>query len=59
MTGLSDFAYAQVRLQSRFGQRADEHVWLRLHNILDLASYLQVAQQTPLRPWVTWHRFYP
>lgn len=52
MTGLSDFAYAQVRLQSRFGQRADEHVWLRLHNILDLASYLQVAQQTPLRPWV-------
>jgi len=52
MTGLSGFAYAQVRLQSRFGQRADEHVWLRLHNILDLASYLQVAQQTPLRPWV-------
>jgi hypothetical protein len=52
MTGLSDFAYAQVRLQSRYGQRADEQVWLRLHNILDLASYLQVAQQTPLRPWV-------
>lgn len=52
MTGLSDFVYAQVRLQSRYGQRADEHVWLRLHNILDLASYLQVAQQTALRPWV-------
>ena len=52
MTGQSNFAYAQVRLQSRFGQRADQHVWLRLHNILDLASYLQVAQQTPLRPWV-------
>ncbi|MDX2486396.1 MAG: hypothetical protein QNL03_02750 [Gammaproteobacteria bacterium] len=52
MTALSDFAYAQVRLQSRYGQRADEHVWLRLHNILDLASYLQVTQQTALRPWV-------
>ncbi len=52
MTGLSDFVYAQVRLQSRFGQRADEQAWLRLHNVLDLASYLQVAQQTALRPWV-------
>ena len=52
MRGLSDFAYAQVRCQSRFGLRAEEQVWLRLHNILDLASYLQVAQQTPLRPWV-------
>jgi hypothetical protein len=52
MSGLSDFSYAQVRLQSRFGQRADEQVWLRLHTILDLASYLQTAQQTALRPWV-------
>lgn len=52
MTGLSDFAYAQVRLQSRYSQRADEHVWQRLRNINDFASYLQVAQQTPLRPWV-------
>ncbi len=52
MTGLSEFSYAQVKLQSRYGQRADEHVWLRLHNILDLDSYLQAAQQTPLRPWV-------
>lgn len=52
MTGLSDFAYAQVRLQSRYAQRADEQAWLRLHNILDLSSYLQFAQQTALRPWV-------
>jgi hypothetical protein len=52
MTVRCDFCYAQARMQSRFGQRADEQVWLRLHNVLDLASYLQVAQQTPLRPWV-------
>jgi len=52
MTGLSGFAYAQARLQSRYGERADEHVWLRLHNINDLSSYLQSAQQTALRPWV-------
>ena len=52
MTARCDFCYAQARMQSRFGQRADEQVWLRLHNVLDLASYLQVAQQTPLRPWV-------
>lgn len=45
-------AYAQARIQSRFGQRVDENVWLRLHNIRDLGSYLQTAQQTPLRPWV-------
>ncbi len=52
MTGLSDFAYAQARLQSRYGKRANVNLWLRLHNIHDLASYLQVAQQTTLRPWV-------
>jgi len=52
VTGLSGFTYAQVRLQARYGKRADAGVWLRLQNIHDLASYLQVAQQTSLRPWV-------
>jgi hypothetical protein len=52
MTAVSDFAYAQARLQARYSWRADETVWLRLHNIDDLASYLQIAQQTALRPWV-------
>ncbi|MEN8213001.1 MAG: hypothetical protein ABFR19_01440 [Pseudomonadota bacterium] len=46
------FAYAQARLQARYSQRVDDVVWLRLRNIHDLASYLQVAQQTALRPWV-------
>lgn len=45
-------AYAQTRIQSRYGERADESVWLKLHNIDDLGSYLQTAQQTALRPWV-------
>jgi hypothetical protein len=51
MTGPSGFAYAQARLQSRYGKRADTHIWLKLHNIHDLASYLQAAQQASLRPW--------
>jgi hypothetical protein len=51
MTGLS-LAYAQARIQSRYGDRADPQVWLKLHNIHDLGSYLQSAQQSPLRPWV-------
>lgn len=46
------FAYAQARLQSRFGGRVEANVWLKLYNIHELGSYLQVAQQTPLRQWV-------
>jgi hypothetical protein len=45
-------AYAQARIQSRYGKRADADVWLKLQNIHDLGSYLQTAQQTPLRHWV-------
>ena len=52
VTGLAGFTYAQARLQARYGKRADARVWVRLQNIHDLASYLQAAQQTPLRPWV-------
>ena len=52
MAGLSVLAYAQTRVQSRYGRRADSGVWLKLHNIQDLGSYLQTAQQTALRPWV-------
>lgn len=52
MMSLSGFAYAQARMQSRYGARANSNVWLRLHNIQDLGSYLQTAQQTALRPWV-------
>ena len=46
------FAYVQARIQSRYGSRAKTDVWLKLHTIDDPGSYLQVARQTPLRPWV-------
>ncbi|MEN8800394.1 MAG: hypothetical protein ABF297_00235 [Thiogranum sp.] len=52
MNDVTRFAYAQARLQSRHGQRADEQVWRRLHSTGDLADYLQMARQTVLRPWV-------
>jgi hypothetical protein len=52
MSVLSGIPYAQARIQSRYGRRADAGVWLKLQNIHDLGSYLQTAQQTPLRHWV-------
>jgi len=52
MNSLPRFAYVQARIQSRYGSRAKKDVWLKLHTIDDLGSYLQVARQTPLRPWV-------
>ena len=52
MTGIAGMAYAQARIQSRYGSRADSGVWLKLQNIHDLGSYLQTAQQTPLRHWI-------
>jgi len=53
MSEKARFRYVQARLQSRHGERADELVWRRLQGIGDLANYLQTAQQTTLRPWVT------
>jgi hypothetical protein len=53
MSEAARFRYAQARLQARHGERADELVWRRLQGIGDLANYLQTAQQTTLRPWVT------
>jgi hypothetical protein len=52
MIAIPGTAYAQARVQSRYGRRADAGVWLKLHNIHDLGSYLQAAQQMPLRHWV-------
>jgi hypothetical protein len=52
MNSPSRFAYVQTRIQSRYGSRAKTEVWLKLHTIDDLGSYLQVARQTQLRPWV-------
>lgn len=52
MKSPSKFAYVQTRIQSRYGHRAKTDVWLKLNAIDDLGSYLQIARQTPLRPWV-------
>ncbi len=52
MSSTVSFAYAQARLQARFGERPDEHVWLRLHGNGELGSYLQAARQSTLRKWV-------
>lgn len=53
MNETARFRYVQARLQARHGERADELLWRRLQGIGDLANYLQAAQQTTLRPWVT------
>jgi hypothetical protein len=53
MSETARFRYVQARLQSRHGDRADDLVWRRLQSTCDLANYLQAAQQTTLRRWVT------
>ena len=52
MSGSARFAYVQARLQSRHGMRPDEQVWRRLASVGEFSNYLQVARNTPLRPWV-------
>lgn len=49
---MNGYAYAQVRLQARHGDRADETVWRRLQGTGDVANYLLVAEQTVLKPWL-------
>ena len=44
--------YTQTRLQARHAQRPDERTWRQLQAQKELASYLQTARQTVLRPWV-------
>ena len=52
MAATARFAYLQARLQARHGARNDEATWRRLQGTGDFANYLQLAQQTALRPWV-------
>lgn len=53
MSETARFRYVQARLQSRHGDRPDDLVWRRLQSNGDLANYLQAAQQTTLRRWLT------
>lgn len=52
MSALVDFAYAQARLQARYGERPQPLVWQQLDSVVDFALYLEQARGTPLRPWV-------
>lgn len=52
MIKLSHYAYAQVRLQARYGQLPDAGVWQRLESITVLGHFLQTARTTVLRPWL-------
>lgn len=52
MSTVTDFAYAQARIQARHGLRPDAATWRRLAGIGDRLSFLQHARTTPLRPWV-------
>ena len=53
MSETATFAYVQVRLQARHGARPDDAVWRHLQGTSDFANYLQLARNTPLRPWVS------
>lgn len=52
MSALTDFAYAQARLQARHAARPDAATWRRLAGIGDRLDFLQHARATRLRPWV-------
>lgn len=52
MSALGDFAYAQARMQARYGERTPELAWQQLEGVADFALYLEHARTTPLRRWV-------
>ena len=49
----SPLAYAQARLQARYGARAPESVWQPLVATAEFRPFLEQARATPLRAWVT------
>jgi len=52
MTRYAQFSYTQARLQARHGARPGEAHWTQLRGTGDLGHFLQIARNTPLRPWV-------
>jgi hypothetical protein len=46
------FIYTQTRLQARHGMRPNKQEWRMVEGQKELASFLQSARQTSLRPWV-------
>lgn len=53
MISVSAFAYAQARLQARYGARPSEAVWEGLHALAELPAWLEQARATALRHWLT------
>lgn len=47
-----DFAYAQARIQARYGARPSEADWQQLEGVADFALCLERARGTPLAPWL-------
>lgn len=52
MTPVSAFAYAQARIQARYGQRPNEAVWEMLHALAELPAWLEQARASALRHWI-------
>jgi hypothetical protein len=52
MTGDSDFAYVQARIQARHGTRLTENDWRRLEATHDAAQYLHVLRDTGRARWI-------
>ena len=52
MNRYAEFSYTQARLQARHGERPGEAHWTQLRGTGDLGHFLQIARNTPLRPWV-------
>ena len=51
MIASPEFAYAQVRLQARHGERMSEADWRALEGARSLARYLEQARRTSVRRW--------
>lgn len=52
MSSLRNFAYAQARIQARYGQRPSEAAWRQLDGTGDFVLYLEHARASKLGPWV-------
>lgn len=51
MNEIGSLEFAQARLQSRHGERADEAAWQRLEVAREFAALLDAGRRSPLRAW--------
>ncbi len=50
---MSGFAYAQARMQARYGARLDDAAWNRLEAVPDFELFLKQTRETTMAPWVS------